>query len=252
MAHLCRFPKGAAGAAPFALVLAAAAAGPGQAQSANFPIGQPVDGADATAQSPVLTLDRDRMFAESDFGERVTKEVAAAQAQLLAENQKKEAALADEEKTLTAERKTMAPQDFERLANAFDARVQKIRREQDSKNRIILAWREKERKRFYEASLPILGKLVRDSGAVAILNSQAVFLSFKAIDLTDRAIARLNEVLGDGAAGAGKIDLSAAPPADDGAAADPGDAPETATVPGEGGVVAPNGAEPDDQGGNGN
>lgn len=235
---------GRALAAPLALCLAGVAA-PAGAQVTNYPLGQPVDAGHGAVQSPVLTLDRDRMFADSDFGKRVAAQVAAAQARLLAENHKKETALAAEEKKLTAERKTLSPDAFEKLADAFDAKVQKIRRDQDAKNRIIQTWRQKERQRFYEAALPILGQLVRDSGAVAILNSQAVFLSFKSIDVTDRAIARLDKTLGDGAKGAGKIDLSASPPpvpsaTDD----DAGLVPREVAVPGVGEAVAPNGVAP--------
>ncbi|GHE01348.1 hypothetical protein U879_15025 [Defluviimonas sp. 20V17] len=231
-------------AAPLAVGIAGVPL-PGGAQVANYPLGQSVNAGRGAVQSPVLTLDRDRMFADSDFGKRVAAEVAAAQARLLAENHKKETALADEEKKLTDERKTVSPEAFEKLANAFDAKVQKIRRDQDAKNRIIQAWRQKERQRFYEAALPILGQLVRDSGAVAILNSQAVFLSFKSIDVTDRAIARLDATLGDGAKGAGKIDLSASPPpAPSVSDGDAGSAPREVAVPGVGEAVAPNGVAP--------
>lgn len=237
---------GGAVAAPLVIWMGAALlATAATAQVANYPLGQSVDAGHGAVQSPVLTLDRDRMFADSDFGKRVATEVAAAQARLLAENRKKETALAVEEKKLTAERKTMPPDAFEKLANAFDAKVQKIRRDQDSKNRIIQAWRQQERQRFFEAALPILGQLVRDSGAVAILNSQAIFLSFKSIDVTDRAIARLNATLGDGAKGAGKIDLSASPPPEPSVnEGDAGTIPREVAVPGVGEAVAPNGVAP--------
>ncbi|WP_102223163.1 OmpH family outer membrane protein [Acidimangrovimonas sediminis] len=245
-----RFRKGAATAALFALagvlVLTAGAATPAAAQVANYSMGQPVDGDNAAPQTPVLTLDQDRMFSQSDFGKRVARSVQDAQAQLLAENRRMEAGLSAEEKTLTEERKTMAPDKFRKLADDFDTKVQKIRHDQDAKNRIIQAWRTAERQRFYEAALPVLGRLVRDSGAVAILNSQAVFLSFKTIDVTDRAIERLNESLGDGAKGAPKLDLSAKPPPAQGPGSGSGGVqlPKEVTIPGVGQAVAPNGAVP--------
>jgi hypothetical protein len=39
---------------------------------------------------------------------------------------------------------------------------------------------------------------MRDMGAVAILDKQAIFLSFERIDITDAAIVRLDAKLGDG------------------------------------------------------
>ena len=58
---------------------------------------------------------------------------------------------------------------------------------------------EDDRLSFQRRVLPILSELIRDSGAVAILDNRAVILSAESIDVTDRAIARINEVLGDGA-----------------------------------------------------
>ncbi|MFC2967613.1 OmpH family outer membrane protein [Acidimangrovimonas pyrenivorans] len=164
-----------------------------------FPLGQPADGA---PQSAILTLDQDRLFTESAFGKRVARDIDTAQQALLAENRKIEARLSAEEKSLTEKRPTMAPDAFRKLADDFDARVQKIRHEQDAKNQRIAQMRDSERKRFFKQALPVLGRMVRESGAVAILNSQAVFLSLNSVDITDRAIKRIDAVLGDGSAGA--------------------------------------------------
>ena len=237
-----RVSKGAATAALLAIL---GGAGGALAQQSAFPLGTTV-GPAAQTRAPVLTLDQNRMFSGSDFGKRVQQAVEDAQSRLLAENRKIEAALAAEEKTLTEERKSTDPADFRKMADAFDKKVQKIRHDQDSKNRIIQAWREKERERFYEAALPILGQLVHDSGAVAILNAQAVFLSFKAIDVTDRAIERLNQTLGDGAKDAAKIDLDAPPPKADAVTPPSATTPREVPVPGAGEAIAPNGVLPHD------
>ena len=99
----------------------------------------------------------------------------------------------------------MTPDAFRKLADAFDAKVQKIRQDQDAKNDdISTARRDAERKAFFQKVVPILGQLVRDDGAVAILNDQAIFLSLNAIDITDRAIARIDAEMGDGSKDAGE------------------------------------------------
>ena len=148
--------------------------------------------------SPVLTIDQDRLFSASRYGQRVQRDIEAASRLLAAENREIEARLAAEELDLTNRRPTMPAAEFRPLADAFDARVVEIRREQDDKLRALNARPEQERLAFFQAALPVLGDLVRESGAVAILDTRAVFLAADRIDITDTAIARLNATLGDG------------------------------------------------------
>lgn len=187
----------------------------------------------APLASPVLTLDPERLFSTSLYGKRVAQEIEDRARTLAAENRKIEADLSAEERKLTDERAKMAPDAFRKLADAFDAKVEGIRAAQDAKNRDLDTLREDERQRFLEAALPILGQLVRDSGAVAILNQQAIFLSFRGIDVTDRAIARIDAAIGDGH----QLEPPATAPADGGAA------PAT-TAPAPAGEAAPTGTPP--------
>lgn len=169
------------------LALALALAGAASAQDAP-----------KLAPSPILTLDPDRMFAGSLFGKRVTSEIEAATRELAAENSRIEAELTAEERKLTEQRPDMAPADFQDLADAFDKKVERIRDEQDAKSRDLGRKRDEERKRFLAAAAPVLGGLAAELGAFAIIDRQAIVLSLDRIDATDAAIARLDEVLGDG------------------------------------------------------
>ncbi|MFN3641913.1 MAG: OmpH family outer membrane protein [Gemmobacter sp.] len=160
----------------------------------------PVAAQETLPQSPILTLNEERLFAASAFGQRVLGEIAAAEAALAAENRALEEELVAEERALTERRATTASDAFRALADAFDTRVQTVRRTQEAKARDLARRREAERQRFFEAALPVLGQLARDAGAVAILTDQAIVLSFDRIDITDAAIARLDAVLGTGEA----------------------------------------------------
>lgn len=148
--------------------------------------------------SGVLTLRTDVFFNESAFGRRVTQEVDAEGAVLTAENRRIEGELRDEEQQLTERRQTMAPDDFRRLADAFDQKVQEIRRVQDAKLEEINKMREDARREFLTVSLPILQEIMREAGAGAILEKSSVFLSAEAADITELAIQRIDAVLGDG------------------------------------------------------
>lgn len=150
--------------------------------------------------SPVLTIDQEALFERSAFGRRTQAEFEEASAALAAENRRIETELEAEERRLTAERPGMDPAQFRELAAAFDERVVEIRRTQDQKARELARRPEEARQEFFRAAVPILTELVRERGAVAILDSRAVILSAEAIDITEQAISRIDAGLGDGAA----------------------------------------------------
>ncbi|MEP5761101.1 MAG: OmpH family outer membrane protein [Litoreibacter sp.] len=146
--------------------------------------------------SPVLTLDQERMYAQSMFGKRVQAELTARAEILSTQNRQIDATLTEEEQRLTDERPSMEPADFRALAIDFDERVTAIRLAQAEKQTAIQREGDAERARFFELAFPILLSLVEESGAVAILNDQAVIFSVRQIDITDRAIARIDQVVG--------------------------------------------------------
>lgn len=172
-----------------ALALILALAGPAVAQDA--PLATPLP-------SPILTLDQDRLFLQSIFGKAAAARSSADEAALLAENREIFAALEAEEKSLTARRAATPAKEFSALAAAFDAKAEGIRAAQDAKGLEIARQRKDDQRKFYDVALPVLAKLMTEMGAVAILDKQAVILSYDKIDMTDRAIVRVDAVLGDG------------------------------------------------------
>ncbi len=146
-------------------------------------------------QSPVLTIDSDRLFENSDFGRETVKEFEALGAALAAENRRIEEALATEERELTELRPTLPPAEFRVLADAFDEKVQETRRTQDAKGRDLNADLEERRVIFLNAAVPILEQLMREAGAAMVLEQRSVFISSNAVDVTGIAIERLNLVL---------------------------------------------------------
>lgn len=170
-----------------------------------------------TSQSvPFLTLDQDRVFSASLYGLRISTELEQEAAALAAENRKIELDLTREERDLTDKRPTLPADTFRTLADAFDEKVQGIRTAQDTKSRDLARRRDEERQVFFNRALPMLANLVRERGAVAILDKRAIFLAADAIDITDAAIARIDAELGDGAPTAPQSDPvdPAAPVAD--------------------------------------
>jgi Skp family chaperone for outer membrane proteins len=152
----------------------------------------------APLSSPILTIDQERLYADSAWGKRAAAHLSEESLRLSAENRELEAKLVAEEKDLTEARPTMDPEAFRKAADAFDARVVELRRRQDAKARAIARISEAERQRFYTAALPAMGEVLRRRGAVVVLDSRAIFVSVEAIDVTEEMIAAIDSTIGAG------------------------------------------------------
>lgn len=191
--------------ASLALAAALAAAPPAAGQETGTPApvqlpGPVAESGAATIEvpSPVVTVDQERLFTDSAWGRRVQTEVETRSRVLSAENRQIEEELIAEEQALTDLRQEMEPEAFRERAEAFDAKVQRLRAEQDAKTRELTAFREAERQRFFSEVLEVLTDVVTERGAVVILDQRAIVLSVAAIDITDAAIARIDATMGDG------------------------------------------------------
>lgn len=149
-------------------------------------------------QSPILTLDADRLVAETLYGRRLAADLAARAEALAAENRGIEAELTAEVEDLTARRPTMEPEAFRAEADAFDAKVQRIRAEQDAKERALQEAVAANRERFLNDATPVLARLMVEAGAAVILERRDVFLSAGLVDVTDEAVAAIDAALGEG------------------------------------------------------
>lgn len=150
-------------------------------------------------RSPVLTVDLERLFAESAFGERVSADLLQETEALAAENREIEARLTAEEQELTDRRPEMTPEAFRAEAEAFDERVQAIRREQDAKERALQTRLTEGRDGFLATATPVLGRMMLESGAAVLLDRRSVFLGIGLVDITDAALVRIDAEVGDGA-----------------------------------------------------
>jgi Skp family chaperone for outer membrane proteins len=154
--------------------------------------------AQQTPAPQILTVDQDRLYGASLYGRALEAKSLAATQALAAENRRIEADLSAEEARLTTQRATLSTEAFGELAAAFDEKVERIRAEQEAKGKQLTTDRDLGRKQFFDAAVPILAELMRQLGAFAILNHDAVMLSFDSIDVTDRALVELDTRLGDG------------------------------------------------------
>ncbi|WP_430463785.1 OmpH family outer membrane protein [Tabrizicola sp.] len=184
------------------LVLAAALGLAGQIARAQEAAGSAPDQGGNPAPpvvfASILTLDDERFFADSVFGKSVIARQERDSRALIDENRRIEAALEAEEKDLTIRRTTLSREEFAPLAEAFNEKVEGIRKAQDAKTRDLQRGFDADRQRFLEAARPVLAEVMGARGAVAIIDSRAVFVGFDNIDVTDEAIARLDAAVAEG------------------------------------------------------
>jgi Skp family chaperone for outer membrane proteins len=147
---------------------------------------------------PILTIDQERLFAESLFGRAALARLKASEDALVAENLRIEAALEVEERDLTARRAVLPAAEFRALADAFDAKVEGVRAAQRAKYTDLTAAHEADKRVFLQAAVPIIGQLMQEQGAVAVMDKATIFLSLQRIEITDLAIVRLDAAIGDG------------------------------------------------------
>ncbi|WP_181363702.1 OmpH family outer membrane protein [Aliiroseovarius pelagivivens] len=148
--------------------------------------------------SQIVTIDRQRLFSETVYGQRVVATVEVERARLAQKAREAEADLAQEEKLLTDQRGSMDPTAFRVLADAFDRKVNELRAEGQQREQEFVSVLEREQSAFFERIGPILGRMVRELGAVVILDRRAILLATRNIDITEMAIRRIDLELGDG------------------------------------------------------
>lgn len=149
-------------------------------------------------RSPILTVDEERLFTESRFGKAILAARDAEAAGLIAENRKIEADLEAEERALTDQRQKLTKAEFAPLSESFNAKVEGIRRAQDAKSKDLTQRFDDQRRRFFDAAVPVLGKLMSERGGLAILSKRAILIGVDNVDITTEAISRLDQTLGDG------------------------------------------------------
>lgn len=152
-----------------------------------------------TPVSSVVVVDTDALYRGTKMGQRIAADLEDRARALQAENEQITEALTAEEKSLTERRLTMDPVQFRKEAADFDTRVQGIRRARDAAIAAYEAERDSAPRAFIEEVRSIIGDLMIERGAVAVLDQRIVFLSLKDVDITRAVIARIDEVKGDGA-----------------------------------------------------
>ena len=166
--------------------------------SAVLAFAAPVHGQEAAAPSSVLTVDLEKIARESDYGQRVNGLYQAEILTLQSQAKQVEAELIAEEQDLVAQRDIVSPEEFKELSKAFDRKVVAIREDQNSKQSELQAKQREDQRNLLRLIAPILYEIVSARGASVLIDRRNIVLDLSSVDITDEAIAKMNETLGDG------------------------------------------------------
>lgn len=166
--------------------------------SAVFAFAAPVHGQESAAPSSVLTVDLEKIARESDYGQRVNGLYQAEILTLQSQAKQVEAELIAEEQDLVAQRDIVSPEEFKELSQAFDRKVVAIREDQNSKQSELQAKQRDDQRNLLRLIAPILYEIVSARGASVLIDRRNIVLDLSSVDITDEAIAKMNETLGDG------------------------------------------------------
>ncbi|GAW35620.1 outer membrane protein [Roseovarius sp. A-2] len=148
--------------------------------------------------SDVVVIDSERLLTETEYGQRLQREVQEERERLIAHNERVAAQLEEEEQSLTEMRGTVPAEEFRDMADAFDAKVTELRRESETKSRELERRRELAPLQFMRVVQPVLADLLNEADAVAMLDRRGVLLHADVADVTDLAISRIDAQIGAG------------------------------------------------------
>ena len=145
----------------------------------------------------IAVVDQEVLFSKSKWGKNILSQIELSVSSLATENRTIEKDLEIEELSLTEKRKSVSILEFNVLAFEFDAKVQKIRRQQAEKQKNINVLLNDKRTQFFERSTPLLLTLINDLGVEVLLKTDTVALASLGSDITLIAIKRIDETLKD-------------------------------------------------------
>ncbi|KJZ20108.1 OmpH family outer membrane protein [Loktanella sp. S4079] len=155
----------------------------------------------ATAQDSgpqILIIDSDRIYYETLYGRRIAAELNAAIEEVQEENDQIVATLTEEERSLTQRRPDMDPVDFRAEADAFDDKVEEVRRVRAAKNIELQTRDAEQRSEFEDRVQGIIANVMIERNAVIVMEQRNVVMSVRAANITDDVIVRVDAELGDG------------------------------------------------------
>lgn len=151
-------------------------------------------GAGVRAQTapPFLIINQEQILTGSAAGKALLAEEEQQRDAMRTEARSLDAAFEQQERQLTEQRPTLDAAEFRKLSDAFDAKVVKARRDQDSRSAALAQEFDQRRRQFYARVAPVLVTLMDRYGARAILDDNSVLVADQSLNITSAVIAEID------------------------------------------------------------
>lgn len=150
---------------------------------------------------PILLLDQERLLRESALGKAFLKNSRDKELRLVERRRRIDSELESEEQRLTDLRDEMEPDDFRKLADEFDAKVVRLRAEQEVASVELSKEIDASRTRFFQQAAPVIAAIMTEFGASVVLEQRLVLVATNGINITNRTISRMDRQFNDGTDG---------------------------------------------------
>lgn len=152
--------------------------------------------AQGTPARQFLIINQERLLTGSQSGQTILEAEESERDRLRTEARALDASFEAEEQRLTEQRAILPAEEFRTLADAFDARVVKARRDQDTRATELAQDFEARRRQFYTRVAPILVRLMDNYRALAILDETSVLVADQSLNITADVIAEIDAQVG--------------------------------------------------------
>lgn len=146
----------------------------------------------AFAQTSILTIDSERVFAMSDYASQLRAPLNISRSELAQENQRLILELEEEEQKLTELRNQVSREEFQKMAEAFDQKVKSIRAEQDRKEATLERGAVEVRTEFFNSIRPIISQIMAERQAEILMERSAVIWTIPEANITNSVIERID------------------------------------------------------------
>ena len=161
---------------------------------AGFALAAPTAHAQDDGSSPVLVVDMARIRTETAAGKDMMVKIEDIRRRVEADLGERAVALREEERKLAEERDGLSIEEFRERVSVFEKQVFANRGFSERANRRLQLVRSNGSKLLRERVTAVLARIMVVREADVLLDSTQIVLSIDSLDITDEAIARLDEV----------------------------------------------------------
>lgn len=141
----------------------------------------------------ILVLSQERLLRDSKTGRALLARQREMSDAHRDEGLRLDAELEGEELELTEKRRTLPPEEFEKLAVEFDEKVVATRRDHKEKSEALAAAIDDGRKQFFSQIVPIVAQIMQERQASLVFEQRNVLFTGPNVDITEEVISRLDD-----------------------------------------------------------